>query len=70
MCGRFTQRFSWREVHDRMSFITAPLNLAPRYNVAPGQQVAVVSTEEGGRSLSMMRWGLVPFWAKEPNNTA
>ena len=67
MCGRFTQRFSWREVHDWMSFITAPINLAPRYNVAPGQQVAVVRTEEGGRSLSMMRWGLIPSWAKEPN---
>ena len=36
MRGRFTQRFSWREVH-RFLDVTGPaLNLRPRYNVAPG----------------------------------
>jgi len=46
-------------------------NLAPRYNIAPTQDVAVVRRrgegggEEGGRELSMLRWGLIPSWAKD-----
>jgi putative SOS response-associated peptidase YedK len=43
-------------------------DLAPRYNIAPTQDVAVVrlnpSTEK--RELSMLRWGLIPFWAEDP----
>ena len=42
MCGRFTQRLSWAELHELMDLIGAPLNLQPRYNVAPGQEVAIV----------------------------
>ena len=67
MCGRFTQRFSWRELHELLDLIGSPANLAPRYNVAPGQQVATVRAEDGGRRLAMLRWGLIPSWAKEPN---
>jgi putative SOS response-associated peptidase YedK len=35
MCGRFTQNYSWREVHDFLNFLVAPLNPQPRYNIAP-----------------------------------
>ncbi|MDE0406692.1 MAG: SOS response-associated peptidase [Alphaproteobacteria bacterium] len=66
MCGRFTQRMTWRELHERMNLIGAPLNLRPRYNVAPGQDVAVVRTAEEGRTPAMLRWGLIPAWAKDP----
>ena len=67
MCGRFTQRMTWRELHERMDLIGTPLNLRPRYNVAPGQDIAVVRTEAGGgRGLAMLRWGLIPSWAKDP----
>ncbi|MDE0045217.1 MAG: SOS response-associated peptidase [bacterium] len=66
MCGRFTQRFGWRELHELLDLIGSPANLAPRYNVAPGQQVATVRAEDGGRRLAKMRWGLIPSWAKEP----
>ena len=65
MCGRFTQRLSWRELHELMDLIGAPLNLRPRYNVAPSQNVAVVRASEAGRRLSMLRWGLIPVWAKD-----
>jgi len=41
--------------------------LAPRYNIAPGQAVAVVRVgAEGARVLDSLRWGLVPAWAKDP----
>ena len=42
------------------------LNVQARYNVAPTQDVPVVRrTADVGRTLSMMRWELVPFWAKD-----
>jgi putative SOS response-associated peptidase YedK len=68
MCGRFTQRLAWSELV-RLYRITeaepAPNALA-RYNVAPTQPVAVVRrTDDGGRVLSTMRWGLVPAWARD-----
>ena len=59
MCGRFTQRFSWQQVHDYMNLIGEPVELRPRYNVAPGQDVAAVRAFEDGRRLSMLRWGLL-----------
>jgi putative SOS response-associated peptidase YedK len=38
---------------------------APRYNLTPGQAVAVVRERDGRRLLDALQWGLVPFWAKE-----
>ena len=67
MCGRFTQRFTWRELHERLGLIGPAANLRPRYNVAPGQKVAAVRSDGDARRLSMPRWGLIPSWAKEPN---
>lgn len=41
--------------------------LEPRYNVAPTRDAPVVVEErDGTRSVRMMRWGLVPSWAKDP----
>ena len=43
-------------------------NLRPRYNVAPTQQVPIMRTESGdgcGCQLAQVRWGLIPFWAKD-----
>ncbi len=42
------------------------LNLGPRYNIAPTQQIAVVRGA-GPRHLVMLRWGLVPGWATDLN---
>ena len=67
MCGRFTQRLPWRELQEFLDLLGPAQNLRPRYNVAPGQTIATVRLSDGGRRLSMLRWGLVPAWAKEPN---
>jgi putative SOS response-associated peptidase YedK len=66
MCGRFTQRYTWAEVHAFLSVIGAPLNLQPHYNIAPTDTIDVVRLDrEGRRELVRMRWGLVPFfWTK------
>ena len=67
MCGRFTQRYSWREVHAFLNLQGPARNLRPRYNVSPSQEVAAVRAgEDGRRRLSMLRWGLIPGWAKDP----
>ena len=73
MCGRFTNRFTWKELHERLDLIGTPLNLRPRYNVAPSQDVAVARAADPGsrsgagegRTLAMLRWGLIPSWAKD-----
>lgn len=39
----------------------------PRFNIAPGQEVPVVGQErDGRRMLRFLKWGLVPFWARDP----
>ncbi len=63
MCGRFTQRYTWSEVHTFLNVFGTPLNLRPRYNIAPTTTVDVVRLDrEGRRELVSMRWGLVPMW--------
>ena len=66
MCGRFTQTFSWQKIHDLLSMTDQPVELAPRYNVAPGQKIAAVRMEGNRRRLVWLRWGLIPGWAKDP----
>ena len=66
MCGRYSNTLTWAEVvaYYRLLFDT-PMNLRPRYNIAPTQDVLTIVPGEDGRRAAMMRWGLVPFWVKE-----
>ncbi len=41
-------------------------NLWPRYNLAPDQDIAVFRTASGEHRLVMLRWGLLPAWARCP----
>ena len=66
MCGRLTQRLTWREIHALLSLAGPAANLRPRYNLAPSQSAAVVRSDAGERRISMVRWGLIPAWAKDP----
>lgn len=65
MCGRFTQHFTWRELHDLLGLVGAPRNLEPRYNVSPTSQIEVVWPGTDGLALVPMRWGLIPGWWKK-----
>lgn len=66
MCGRFTQSQELDFLQDRFGFPASHINYRPRYNLAPGQEALVVLDEDGRQGV-MLRWGLVPHWAKEPN---
>jgi putative SOS response-associated peptidase YedK len=67
MCGRFTQKFTWQELHALYGVTNPPQNIEPRYNLAPTQKAWVVrvNPETKTRSLDALRWGLVPHWAKD-----
>ena len=52
MCGRFTQNYTWAEVHAFLSVFGPPRNLQPHYNIAPTRL-----RKDGKRELVSMRWG-------------
>jgi putative SOS response-associated peptidase YedK len=64
MCGRFTQAAPG-EVIARVFELPETPELAPRFNIAPTQDVAAVRIADGGRRVAMLHWGLIPSWAKE-----
>ena len=41
-------------------------NFPPRYNVAPTQPVPIVRLVDGQRQFTLVRWGLIPPWVKDP----
>lgn len=66
MCGRFAF-YSPAEAVVRLFGVESSEDLPPRYNIAPTQDAPVVRLDEDGvRRLVSLRWGLVPFWAKDP----
>jgi len=68
VCGRITLSTDKDDLQSRWGFIdpSGVLDLIkPRYNIAPSQNSPTLVVKEDRRVLVMMRWGLVPFWAKE-----
>ncbi len=68
MCGRYTV-MSPDEVASDLQAAIAPGSTdsewwKSRFNVAPTQPAPVVTLRDGVRMLELMRWGLVPHWAK------
>ena len=66
MCGRYCLTLTWEGLLEFLRLIGPPLDLTPRYNIAPSQQVPVIRAEEDGRRMVQLRWGLIPFWADDP----
>jgi putative SOS response-associated peptidase YedK len=67
MCGRYLLTAPAEAMREIFGFIERP-NLPPRYNIAPTLQVPVVRQRRnppGERTLQLLRWGLVPPWAKD-----
>src|SRR5262245_24458061 len=66
MCGRYTLSTPADDLALLFDISELPL-VAPRYNTAPTQQAAVVRVTAPGepRRLDLLKWGLIPYWAKE-----
>jgi putative SOS response-associated peptidase YedK len=66
MCGRYTLTSSGEDLALAFDLSELPL-VVPRYNMAPTQEAAVVRVMEpdGPRRLDPLKWGLIPYWAKE-----
>jgi putative SOS response-associated peptidase YedK len=67
MCGRFAF-YSPSEATAALFGASGALDVKPRYNIAPTQDIAAICLDEdGSRMLRFLRWGLVPSWAKDPS---
>jgi putative SOS response-associated peptidase YedK len=68
MCGRISLSVPKQEVIEAFEVDELPLDYHPRFNIAPGQPVlGITAAEDGTRRAGYFRWGLVPFWAKDPS---
>jgi putative SOS response-associated peptidase YedK len=67
MCGRFAF-YSPSEATAALFGASGSVPVEARYNIAPTQYVAAIRlSEDESRELALLRWGLVPFWARDPS---
>ncbi|GAA0849334.1 SOS response-associated peptidase [Paenibacillus glucanolyticus] len=67
MCGRFTITSDLEEIQDTFRIDEVNYDYSKRYNVAPTQMIPCILQQSGeGRILIGLKWGLIPFWSKDP----
>jgi putative SOS response-associated peptidase YedK len=64
MCGRFSFAVDLEELRATFPWLNVQGQVLPRYNIAPTQQVPAV-VNDGLTTLTFLRWGLIPSWAKD-----
>jgi len=72
MCGRYRLSRRKQLVEEYFDTESDEPEWTPRYNIAPSQPVPVIrqNPKEPRRELSLMRWGLIPSWAKDASVAA
>jgi putative SOS response-associated peptidase YedK len=66
MCGRYALHAN-PEVIALQFGLSAPPSFEPRYNIAPSTEILVVREDRSRRRhAALLRWGLIPHWAKDP----
>ena len=72
MCGRYRLSRRKQIIEDHFDAVSGDEDWSPRYNVAPTQPVPVIRQhpKEPVRSLSLLRWGLIPSWSKDSSGAA
>jgi putative SOS response-associated peptidase YedK len=67
MCGRYSLTIDFDVLEDRFTFRGGiQLPLPTKYNIAPTQEVLTVVNNGSENQVHVMKWGLIPFWAKDP----
>jgi putative SOS response-associated peptidase YedK len=72
MCGRYRLSRRKQIVEEYFDGVSDEPDWSPRFNIAPTQPVPVIrqNPKEPVRELSLMRWGLIPSWAKDASGAA
>jgi putative SOS response-associated peptidase YedK len=67
VCGRYKLSRRKQVVEEYLDSVSGEEDWAPRFNIAPTQPIPVIrqNPREPVRELSIMRWGLIPSWAKD-----
>jgi putative SOS response-associated peptidase YedK len=68
MCGRYFRRLDKQRLAEAFhTGLPATFDILPSYNVAPQafHPVVRLNEESSARELALLRWGLIPFWAKD-----
>ena len=65
MCGRYTNTAGPEELNDRFRVPIAGTEGTRRYNVAPTEEVLAIVAPKGEQEARLLRWGLIPPWAKD-----
>jgi putative SOS response-associated peptidase YedK len=72
MCGRYRLSRRKQIIEEHFDTITGEEDWGPRYNIAPTQPIPIIRQhpKEPRRDLSLVRWGLIPSWAKDASSAA
>lgn len=72
MCGRYRLSRRKQILEEHFDVVSGEEDWAPRYNIAPTQLVPVIRQhpKEPRRDMSLLRWGLIPPWAKDSSGAA
>lgn len=65
MCGRYTNTAGPEELNERLRVPVKTHEGTRRYNIAPSQQVLAIVAHDGEPEARLLRWGLIPPWAKD-----
>ncbi len=72
MCGRYRLSRRKQIIEEHFDAASGDEDWSPRYNIAPTQSVSTIRQhpKEPRRELSLVRWGLIPWWAKDASGAA
>lgn len=66
-CGRYSIQASAEELRKRYNLAKGKGDITKSFDVKPGQMLPVITEQESGKpELDLMKWGLIPVWAKDP----
>jgi putative SOS response-associated peptidase YedK len=65
MCGRFAQKKPAADLERHYNTVNT-VEYSASYNIAPSQPIVSIVQHADSREMALMKWGLVPYWAKDP----